>query len=361
MWDLHLKFFNVHSSEHNLCNILTSSTSYICEICIFTELRINWNVLQLKNLPKEFHRVCTHQDAYLGRPPIHHWRMLYVLNYINPAVYLASQIEHRRGVQCEIWKENPYLWQRPWHSQPSLWQPLGVGGGRGGWWCRIRDECQPRNEQTSHQWWLPLLPFAARSRHSCPSASSWAPPRSCSAQCWIPRLSDASTRRHSSTHDASSSRLLSRIPQRSSSPSLFRIRVQKQTPCTTLANYPINQSIDQKLRGSRGNEAKRWLMIRARGNEDLSVSVSCFVVAAPLMGLPRTRHVIVFTGTCSDWLTRVMGHCGSDTWPCVNISLFKARPTWLCFKFNQPPKEWARIVSYVRSTGGAYLARQRTS
>ena len=52
------------------------------------------------------------------------------------------------------------------------------------------------------------------------------------------------------------------------------------------------------------------------------------VVAAPLMSPPRTRHVIVFTESCSDQLTRVMMNLWeSDTWPCVNISLFKARPT----------------------------------
>lgn len=77
------------------------------------------------------------------------------------------------------------------------------------------------------------------SRHSCPSASSWEPPQSCSAQCWIPcHSSDVSTRAHSSTHDASSSHLLSWILQRLSLPLLFRIRVQeKKKRKNTLQNF----------------------------------------------------------------------------------------------------------------------------
>ena len=61
---------------------------------------------------------------------------------------------------------------------------------------------QPQNEQTSRRQWL----CYRHSRHSCPSASSWELPQSCSAQCWIPCHSDVST--HSSTHYASSSHLL---------------------------------------------------------------------------------------------------------------------------------------------------------
>ena len=81
----------------------------------------------------------------------------------------------------------------------------------------------------------------------------------------------------------------------------FGFRAQKQTPCSK-TSAKITRSTGRLIKSFEEvakNETNRWLMIRARGNVDLSVSVSCSVVAAPFMGLPRTRHVIVFTVSCS--------------------------------------------------------------
>ena len=97
-----------------------------------------------------------------------------------------------------------YLWQQPWRSRLSPSRRLCEEDARDGWWCKTLGECQPQSEQTSRRWQLPLPPFAARSRHSCLSFSSWGRPSLCSVQLQIPHLGDVLSLPHFSTRVSSS-------------------------------------------------------------------------------------------------------------------------------------------------------------